>query len=106
MAEIFELNETNFDEFIADDKVTVVDFWAVWCGPCRALAPEIEEVAEKLKNNVKFGKLNVDETPALAVKYNVASIPNVCIFKSGKLVDRSVGYVSAAELEKLITKHV
>ncbi len=106
MVEIFELNETNFDEFIADDKVTVVDFWAVWCGPCRALAPEIEEVAEKLKNNVKFGKLNVDETPALAVKYNVASIPNVCIFKSGELIDRSVGYVSAAELEKLITKHV
>lgn len=106
MVEIFELNETNFDEFIADDKVTVVDFWAVWCGPCRALAPEIEEVAEKLKNNVKFGKLNVDEIPALAVKYNVASIPNVCIFKSGEIIDRSVGYVSAAELEKLITKHV
>lgn len=106
MAEILELKETDFDNFISDKGVTVVDFWAVWCGPCRALAPEMEKVAEKLKNKAKFAKLNVDETPSVAVKYHVASIPNVCIFKSGELVDRSIGYTTADELEQLIEKHV
>ena len=104
---VINLNEANFEaEVLNSDKPVLVDFYAVWCGPCRALAPEMEKVAEKLKNKAKFAKLNVDETPSVAVKYHVASIPNVCIFKSGELVDRSIGYTTAEELAQLIEKHV
>ncbi len=103
---VTDLNEENFEQFVADDGIAVVDFWASWCGPCRALAPTIEALAQKLKNNAKFGKLNVDETPRFAVEYGVESIPNVCVFKGGKLVDRSIGYVAESQLEETIKKHI
>jgi thioredoxin 1 len=104
MNEVKELNGSTFDAFIAEG-VTVIDFWAPWCGPCRAIAPTVEQVAANLKN-VKFGKINVDDENSLAMKYGVNSIPNICVFKDGKLVDRSVGFVPQVNLENLIKKYI
>ena len=106
MSDVLELTQDQFENTIAENKVVVVDFWAPWCGPCRALAPTIDTLAQKFKNKVKFVKLNVDEATPVALKYNVASIPNVCLFKDGKLMDRSVGFVAEAVLAQMIEKHV
>ena len=94
----------NFDEFINSD-IAVVDFWATWCGPCRMLAPILDDVAEKL-TNVKFGKVDVDNAPELAKRFQIVSIPNVCIFKNGELVDRVIGLCDEEELSDTIKKHI
>lgn len=94
----------NFDEFIKSGTV-VVDFWATWCGPCRMLGPIFDEVAEKI-SEVKFGKVDVDNSPELARRFDVMSIPNVCIFKNGELADRIIGLCDADELSQTIKKHI
>lgn len=94
----------NFDEFIAKGTV-VVDFWATWCGPCKMLAPIIDDVADKLPN-VSFGKVDVDNAMELAKRYKIVSIPNVCVFKDGELVDRIIGLCDEDELTETISKHI
>ena len=94
----------NFDEFVGQG-VAVVDFWATWCGPCRMLAPILDEVAEKIPE-VKFGKVDVDNAPELAKRFQIMSIPNVCVFKDGQLVDRIVGLCDEDELADTIKKYI
>jgi thioredoxin 1 len=84
----------------------VVDFWAEWCGPCRMIAPALEEIAGSLGDKVKIVKLNVDENPATASKYGIMSIPTLMIFKNGELASRQVGAAPKQKLEQWITASV
>jgi thioredoxin 1 len=104
MAEyVTELSGKQFDEFIKKG-IVFVDFFAEWCMPCVMMAPVVEEVSEKFKNKVKFGKINVGENEALAKKFNVSSIPNFVLFKDGKVIEQFVGAMDAEELENKIGK--
>lgn len=102
MAEI-NIRESNFErEVLQSDIPVLVDFWAVWCGPCRMLAPAIAEIAEEYEGRVKVCKVNVDEAPGIARKYGIASIPTVLLFKDGQNVAQSVGYVPKASLVAML----
>ncbi|MBX7158701.1 MAG: thioredoxin [Acidimicrobiia bacterium] len=99
MATVSEVKEQDFNEqvLLADGKV-VVDFWAPWCGPCKAVAPEIQKLADK-HGNVTFVKVNVDEAPSVAGRYNIMGIPTIGMFESGQLVKTAVGAMPAERLE-------
>lgn len=86
-------------EAIESGKVVVIDFWATWCGPCMKLGPVVEELAEKYADKAVIGKLNIDENDEVVAENSIRSIPTVLYFKDGKVVDRSVGLVSLADLE-------
>ena len=102
MAEL-KITQEDFEEKVLKaDKPVLVDFWAAWCGPCRMLGPVISDIAEKYDGQVIVGKVNVDDEMALALKYNVSSIPMVALFKDGKMVDRAVGYHSKSDMEDMI----
>ncbi|MGA0122475.1 MAG: thioredoxin [Gaiellales bacterium] len=92
MADAIEITSTNFQgEVIESDLPVLIDFWAEWCGPCKALSPIIDELAGEYAGRVKIAKLDVDAEPGLAGQYNVLSIPMVALFKDGEVVERSVG---------------
>ena len=90
MGKYIELNATNFDATIADG-VTMVDFWAPWCGPCRMIAPVIDELASDFDGKAKICKVNTDEEQDVAIKYGIRSIPTILFFKNGQLVDQMIG---------------
>jgi len=101
MAKYIDLTAENFDATIAEG-VSMVDFWAPWCGPCRMIAPVIEELAEDFEGRAKICKVNTDEQQDIAVKYGIRSIPAILFFKDGELVDQMVGAASKdAFAEKL-----
>ena len=85
------LDQSTFDEAIGSDKPTLVDFWAPWCGPCRALGPTIDKLANDLGDRAQITKVNIDDHPGLAAKFGVASIPTVIVFKNGEPTDKFVG---------------
>ncbi len=93
MGKYIELTAENFDATIAEG-VTMADFWAPWCGPCRMIAPVIEELAVDFEGKAKIGKVNTDEEQELAVKYGIRSIPSILFFKNGELADQMVGAAS------------
>ena len=99
------LTEKNFAEVIAGEKPVLVDFWAPWCGPCQMMMPIVEEVAKETKE-VVVGKVNIDENPKLAEKYNVMGVPTFLLFKEGKVVDQIVEAVSKEALVATIKKHL
>lgn len=93
------LTDENFEEeVIESDKPVLVDFWATWCGPCMMLAPIVTEIAEEYADELKVGKVNVDEQPVTSLEYKVASIPTLMLFKGGKVVKKTVGYMRKSEL--------
>jgi thioredoxin 1 len=92
-----EVNDTNFDELvIKSDKPVVVDFWAEWCGPCRMIAPIIEELSKEYNGKALVTKCDVDSSPGVAAKYGIRNIPTVLFFKEGKIADKQVGAVPKA----------
>lgn len=102
MAEI-TLTADNFEKEVIECGIPVlVDFWATWCGPCRMIAPIIEEIAEEYEGKVKVGKVKVDDVPELATRFGIASIPTVLVFKGGELSATSVGYKEKEALVKLL----
>ena len=101
---IIELTAGNFDAQIRSSKPTFVDYWAVWCGPCKTMEPVVERLAKKFSGQMNFGKLNVDEQPEVATRYDVQSIPTFMIFKNGAPVDAAIGAVPEANLEQRIRK--
>lgn len=104
-ANITIVNRSNFNQEVEKSSVPIlVDFWAPWCGPCRAIAPVLEQLAAKYEGKVKIGKLNVDEESALASKFRVMSIPTLILFKNGSIVKQIVGSRSAQELEEMLKK--
>lgn len=106
MAEII-LDETNFEkEVINSDLPVMVDFWAVWCGPCKVLGPIVEEIANEYVGKLKVGKVNVDENNSLSQRYGIMSIPTLKIFKGGKVVGELIGAAPKATVEAEIKKHI
>ena len=106
MKHIIEINEANFEaEVLQSNQPVLVDFWAQWCGPCKMLAPVLDEIAVEQNGNAKVAKVNVDENPTLAQRYNIQSIPTLLYFAGGEVRDRTVGAVSKqsiiSKLEKL-----
>lgn len=102
MAEL-TLTGQNFEqEVLLAKEPVLVDFWATWCGPCRMLAPVIEEIANEYAGKVKVGKVNVDDERELALEYGVSSIPTVMVFQNGEVKETSVGYRPKEEIERLL----
>ena len=94
-----DINEGNFeDEVVKSELPVMVDFWATWCGPCKMLAPVVAEIAAEREGTLKVGKVNVDESPELAARFGIMSIPAVFLFKDGKVAAQAVGYMSKDEL--------
>lgn len=102
---VMEIADSSFDaEVLQSEKPVLVDFWAPWCGPCRAIEPLVEELAEAFGDKFKFTRCNVDENPVTPAKYGIKSIPTLIFFKEGKVLDKIVGIVPKSKLEEIITK--
>jgi len=102
----FHITDTNFDETLKANKLVLVDFWAGWCGPCRALAPTIEELSQDYSGKVLVGKLDVDSNPKTAECFQVFSIPTIIVFKNGVEIERMVGLVAKKSLEAVLQKNI
>jgi len=103
---VLELTDATFDAAVRDHPLLVVDCWAAWCGPCRMVAPVIEELARDYAGRITFAKLDVDRNRATANRFGIQSIPTMLIFKNGKLVDQKLGAMPRAMLEPAVTKHL
>lgn len=104
---IIELNEDNFDEEIKGKAEPIlVDFWAAWCGPCKIVAPFLDELSDEMAGVAHVAKVNVDENGDLANRFGIRSIPTLVVFKQGKMVDQVVGAAPKEQLRRMIEKHV
>ena len=104
---LLHLTDSNFKKEVLESHLPVlVDFWASWCGPCKMIAPMIEELVKEYHGKVKIGKVNVDENSKVATHYGIMSIPTLILFKHGRVMDRMVGALSKADLKKRIDENI
>ena len=104
---IFEVTDANFDQdVLKSDKPVLVDFWATWCGPCRAIAPIVEELAGEYQGKIKIGKMDVDSNSATPMRYRVTGIPTLLVFKGGQVVEQLVGYKPKETIAQALNKHI
>lgn len=104
---VMDLSDNNFaQEVLNSSSPVLVDFWAPWCAPCRAIAPHVEALANEYAGKMKVGKVNVDENPSTSSQYGIRSIPTLLVFKGGKPVDQIIGSVSKSHLEEVMKRHV
>ncbi len=104
MSKPVDITDADFASFIKDNDLSVVDCWAPWCGPCKRIAPIIDELAGEMEGQAMFGKLNTDENPGSAAKYGVMSIPTLLVFKGGQRVDQIVGFMPKDDLKARVLK--
>ena len=102
MAELNLTTDQFEQEVLQSDVPVLVDFWATWCGPCRMLAPVVEEIAQEYDGKVKVCKVDVDEEEAFAIRFGISSIPTLLVFKNGQLADTSVGFVTKEQIEAML----
>ena len=104
---VLTVDAENFQSQVLESEVPVlVDFWAAWCGPCRMVAPVLDQIADEMGGKIKVAKLNVDENQALAMQHQVQSIPTFILFKQGEVADRTMGALPKAAFEKFLNRHV
>jgi thioredoxin len=104
---IIEVTDANFDQdVLKSEQPVLVDFWATWCGPCRALAPIVDELAQEYSGKVKIGKMDVDHNNSTPLRYGVRGIPTLLVFKGGQVKEQIVGYVPKEKIQAALDKHV
>ncbi len=101
-----EITSSNFEETIKGSDIVLVDFWATWCGPCKMVAPIIDEIANEFQGKAVVGKVNVDENATLAEQFGIMSIPTMIIFKNGEIAEKMVGPRTKAQIEAALTKQM
>ena len=106
MSNTIELNKENFTETVGSNKPVLVDYWAEWCGPCKMVAPILEEVASDMSDKLTVGKVDVDENQELAAQLNIMSIPTLVLFKDGEVVDQVIGALSKSQLLSFLEQHL
>jgi len=105
--DVFEVTDSDFDQrVLKSEQPVMVDFWAAWCGPCKALAPIVEEVASEYNGKVKVGKMDVDKNTATPFRYGIRGIPTLLIFKNGQVKEQIVGYVAKEAIQQALNKYV
>ena len=101
------INDNNFEqEVLKSESLTLVDFWAEWCGPCKMIGPALEEISEEMKNDIRITKLNIDENPSTPQQYGVRGIPTLLLFRNGEVVAEKIGALSKTKLTEWISENI